>query len=113
MATRRVFIVWTHPLFRESVRMLLNHPDIEWLGATSDHRNAFEEIYTLQPDTILVEETTTDMSSEIMEILDNCPWNVRVVSLNLTDNRLSIYNHEQRVAGQRDDLLRSILRDPS
>jgi hypothetical protein len=113
MATQRVYVIWTHPLFRESARLLLNHPDVEWLGATSSFATAQDEIPSLLPDTILVEETSGDLSSEVLEILEHSPGNVRMISLSLTDNRLSIYNHEQREVGQSDDLLRSILRDPS
>ena len=54
--TRRVFVIWMNPLFHESVRLLLSHPDVEWVGATSDHAAAHEQIMKLRADTILIEE---------------------------------------------------------
>ena len=36
MSTQRVFIIWSYPLFHESVRLFLEHPDIKLVGATSD-----------------------------------------------------------------------------
>jgi hypothetical protein len=35
MAVRRVFVIWANPIFRESVRLLLRHPDVEWVGELS------------------------------------------------------------------------------
>jgi DNA-binding NarL/FixJ family response regulator len=112
MADRRVFVIWAHPLFHESVRLLLNHPEIEWVGATSDYKTALGDITNLQPDTILIEETEPAAISRVplrvMEILEACSWNSRVVELNLKDNELSIYHREKRTVGQAEDLLHLI-----
>lgn len=111
MATQRIYVIWTHPLFREATRLLLKHPEIEWLGATSNMTIAQDEIQSLLPDTILIEETSGDISYEIFEFLENYPGKVRIISLNLNDNKFDIYNHEKREADKSDDLLRSILHD--
>jgi DNA-binding NarL/FixJ family response regulator len=109
MPIRRVFIIWTHPLFHEAVCLLLKHPEIKLLGADSDYETAHEQILELQPDTIIVEEGGESIPSEVMSYLDTYPWNLRVTFLNLTDNQLNMYQHEQRTMGRADDLLQLIL----
>lgn len=111
MATRRVFVIWTHPLFHESVRLLLSHPDIEWVGATADHVGARGQIADLRPDTILVEEGDSGIPPEALKLLEACTWKVRVVGLGMDDNRLIVYRREQRTVTQADDLLRLIRGD--
>jgi len=32
MAVKQVYVIWTNPLFRETVHLLLDHPDIELVG---------------------------------------------------------------------------------
>jgi chemotaxis response regulator CheB len=109
MATRRVFVIWIHPLFHESVRLLLTHPDIEWLGATSDHSTALTQIEKLCPDTILLEEEEgSNASAEALEILEASSTNMRVIRLNLADNELKIYRREDRTVAQAEDLLHLI-----
>jgi len=111
MATQRVYVIWTHPLFHDSLRQLLDHTEINWLGAASDFTIAVEEISRLHPDTILIEEmegeTTT---STFMEIVEKFQWNLRVVGISLNDNQLSVYQHAQQTVGQPEDLIRLILK---
>ncbi len=109
MSTRRVFVIWTHPLFLDSVRLLLIHPKVEMVGATSDYEIAQERALELQPDTILIEEAGSNVSNRVMNILEVCGWNTRVVSLNLDNNKLIVYHREQLMVGQADDLLHLIL----
>ncbi len=109
MSTRRVFIVWTHPLFHEAVCLLLNHPKIELVGGNSDFKAAHEDILELQPDTIIVEERSKDVPKDVIKFLETYPWNLRVTFLNLNDNELDMYQHEQRTMGRAEDLLHLIL----
>ena len=108
MTARRVFVIWTHPLFHESISLLLKHPDVEWVGATSDHAAALEQITSLQPDTILIEEEHGDVAAEALKILEASAAAVRIIRLSLADNELSVYHREQRTVGQAEDLLRLI-----
>lgn len=113
MAARRVFVIWTHPIFYESVRLLLNHPDVELVGATSDYVAAKDEILDLQPDTILIEEAGASVRAEVMGILETSPWSVRVIGLSLAYNELRVYHREQRTVAREEDLLRLVLGDSS
>jgi DNA-binding NarL/FixJ family response regulator len=111
MAKQRAFVIWTHPLFHESVRRLLQHPDVEWVGGTSDHAAAREQIASLRPDTILIEQGESGAPPEALEVLEACSWKVRVVGLGMDDNRLIVYRREQRTVVQAGDLLRLIQSD--
>jgi DNA-binding NarL/FixJ family response regulator len=110
MATHQVYVIWTHPLFHDSLRQLLDHTEIKWVGAASDFTVAVEEISRLHPDTILIEElegeTTT---SAFLKIVEKFQWNLRVVGVSLNDNQLSVYQHAQQTVGQPEDLIRLII----
>jgi DNA-binding NarL/FixJ family response regulator len=107
--SHRLFLIWTNPLFRDSVRLLLSHPKVNWMGAASNWATAQPEILRLQPDIILVEEGEDKVEIEVMKILEATPWNVRVVSVNLDNNKLSIFHREQKIVGQAEDLLHLVL----
>lgn len=112
MATRRVFVIWAHALFHAALRRILTQPEIEWVGATSDHTAAHDQIARLQPDTILIEEAEGDeVLDEMLAILEASSADVRVIRLSLADNELSMYQREQRTVAEAEDLLRLIRRD--
>lgn len=111
MTGRRLYVVWTHPIFHESVRLLLNHPSVEWVGAASDCEVGLSEILALKPDTILMEETEEACRFRATDILEVAPWNVRVLSMSLNENRLSIFHREQKTVGQAEDLLHLVLNE--
>ncbi len=109
MRSRQVFVVWTHPLFYTSLRLILDDPNIDLIGAASDYAAAHDQVISLQPDTIIVEEGEGDISTEVMALLQICPSGGRVIGLNLVDNQLSVYHREQRLVGRAEDLLGLIL----
>jgi AmiR/NasT family two-component response regulator len=104
VATHRVFVIWTNPLFHESVRRLLAHPDVEWVGEASDYVAAQGNIAALQPDTVLVEAVENNIS-QVLDILRASHGNVRIISLGLADNSLSLYQHQEQVVAKAEDLL--------
>jgi DNA-binding NarL/FixJ family response regulator len=107
--SHQLFVIWTNPLFRDSVRLLLSHPSVKWVGAASNWATAQPEILSLRPDTILVEEGEDCVSIEVTEILKATPWNVRVVTVSLDNDKLIIFHREQKTVGQAEDLLHLIL----
>jgi len=109
MSAQKVFIFWVTPLFYESIRWLLKHPDIKLVGATSDYAAVPADIVKKKPDTILIEDTGQQHSVMIMEYLDTLPWAIKIILLGLTDNKLVVYHHEQRSMVQSEDLLQLIL----
>ncbi len=108
MATHRVFVIWIHPLFRESVHLLLNHPDVEWVGATSDYAATKDAILSLQPDTVLIEAGGGHAQAEVEKVLKTTSWAVRIISLNLDNNKSIVYQRERRTIEQPEDLLHLI-----
>jgi DNA-binding NarL/FixJ family response regulator len=110
MATHQVYVIWAHPLFHDSLRQLLDHTDIKWVGAASDFAIAVEEISRLHPDTILIEELDGETTAAaFMKIVEKFQWNLRVIGVSLNDNQLSIYQHAQQTVGQPEDLIRLII----
>ena len=110
MAVQRVFVVWNHPLFLESVRRLLERPGIAWVGAASDHAQARLRIAELQPDTVLIEEPEGDAPSEAIGILEAGSTDLRVIRLSLANNELTAYDRTRRRIVEPGDLLRMIER---
>ncbi len=105
---RRVFVLWSNPLFHDSMRLLLAHPDIVWLGSTSDDEVAKKEISALRPDTVLVEEKGGAIPNNLLKILELCSWDTRIIGLGLESNTLHVYHSEHRTVGRAEDLLRLI-----
>jgi len=109
MALRRVFVIWTNPLFHESARLLLNHPDILWIGAATDFTAAQDAIMRLQPDTILFEKTEAGIPVNILNILEVETWDVRIIGLSLDNNEMSLYHREHQTVVKAGDLLQLVL----
>jgi DNA-binding NarL/FixJ family response regulator len=109
MSAHRIFVIWKYPLFYETVRLLLHDPGIEWVGATSELKEAKAEIAAHHPDTIVIEEEEgSDVSAELSQLLHDSSIHSRIFSLNLSDNDLEIYHRERRTVLQPDDLLNLI-----
>jgi DNA-binding NarL/FixJ family response regulator len=104
MPGKRVFVIWTHPLFHDSVRLLLSKSEVEIVGATSDHAAAQNQIAALAPDVVIVEQTDGEEQSsvETISILRAGP---QVIRLGLADNEISLYQRERRTAAKADDLV--------
>jgi DNA-binding NarL/FixJ family response regulator len=109
MSTRQIFVIWTHPLFRESLALLLNHPQIELVGETCDYETALQDVEKLRPNTILIEETEGNKSEGFINELNKQPWEMRILFLNLMDNQLNFFHHERRTLGRTEDLVQMIL----
>ena len=109
MNSRRVFVIWIHPLFLESLRLLLQNANIQWIGSSSLCDQEFAEIERLNPDTILVEEEENGkIPANLIDLMEASSTNVRIFRLSLADNDLKIYHREKRTVLQADDLLNLI-----
>jgi DNA-binding NarL/FixJ family response regulator len=111
MAIHRVFIFWTHPLFFETVRALLNHPSVECVGSSQDYSTGWDLVSDPPPDTIVIEEDGRGPQPETIKLLITTRLNVRVLGLNLLDNEIRVFDYSQRTAWKSDDLLHWILED--
>ena len=110
MVAHRLFIVWSHPLFREFVNRLLGDPALSIVGMASEYETALTMLDSLKPDVIIVEETQDSMVTSIdpVGILNACSWGPRVIRLSLQDNELWVYHKEQWTIGSREDFLRLV-----
>ncbi len=112
MPTHQVYVIWTNPIFHDSLRQLLVHAEIKWVGAASDFTKAVEEIFQLQPDTILIEEVEGMVTTNrIMNIVDQFQWDLRVIGVSLNDNQLSIFQHAQQTVGKPEDLIHLLINE--
>jgi len=109
MAVRRVFVIWTNPLFHESARLLLSHPEIVWVGAASDFATAHEDIMRLHPDTVLFEKTRDRIPVGVMDILEVEAWDMRIIGLSLDNNEMSLFHREHQTVVEAGDLLQFVL----
>lgn len=113
MAVQQVFIIWSHPLFHESVRLLLRHPDVEIIGSTADYETARDDIERLRPNTVIVEETGSGTHVEALAILDSSRFAPRVIGFSLEDNKLNVYHRQESTVARAEDLLRLVQSDYS
>ena len=111
MVVQKVLIVWSNPLFYETVRLLLIHPKVEVGGVAWKQADMYATMEDFRPNAIIVEamDTSDDMNVEALTILGASPWDPRVIRLSLEDNELWLYRREQRIVEQADDLLQMIL----
>ncbi len=109
MAVRRVFLIWTHPLFHDSARLLLKHPDVIWVGAATDFATAHEAILKLQPDTVLFEKTGDGTPVDVMQIMAADTRGVRIIGLSLDDNEMSLYQRKRQAVVEAGDVLAFVL----
>jgi DNA-binding NarL/FixJ family response regulator len=109
---RRIYIVWVHPLFCDTVRLLLTHPSIEIVGLSNDYDTATEEVAKHKPDTIIIEDFEESAVTQIKtsEIMNLFPEAERIIRLSLKDNELWIYRHKHQSINNIEDFL-SIIRD--
>jgi len=105
-----VFVIWTNPLFLESLSALLNHPEIQLVGASSDFSQAQNEIAVLRPDIVVIEGNLDDnpIDCTTMPILRS---GSRVIQMSLGDNELNIFQHQHRTLVNAEDLLTMILEE--
>lgn len=108
MPRNRIFILWTHPLFRDVLGELLDHPEVECVGSSRSSDQTFDEIQELQPDIILFEEGV-DLTKKAVCFFENAWHELQVIGLNLTDNHLHIYTKEHQMIRDIEELMEIIL----
>lgn len=109
MTLRRVYVLWTNPLFLESARLMLKHPNLLWLGSAQDINLAREDILKLNPDTILFERTGVDFPAGLLEIMEAESWDIRLIGLSLADNEISLLHRKHQTVVAAGDLLQYVL----
>lgn len=92
-----MLVIRANPLFLESSRLLLKHPDIIWVGATSVLTTAQKEIVRLHPDTTIFEKTEGCILADVMEIPEVGKWDMRIIRPGLDNNEMTLYQREHHL----------------
>lgn len=107
MARKRVYVIWTHPLFYESIRLLLDR-EVDLVGSSTNHAVGNRQISEMKPDVVIIEtpKGMKDLETETIAILQEGP---KVIHLSLEDNELNLYQRQHKTMDQSTDLMRMIL----
>ncbi len=87
-------------MFQHGLESLLSQQNgVDIVGRATNPDLAIEQIKTLQPDIVIVDNTKlpVDLISKILQTL-NDQRNMKVIGLNLHDNQLTLYQRNQSVA---------------
>jgi len=106
----RVYILSNNDLFGEGVMNLLRlESEVEIVGQGAECDNTFEEIKRLQPEAVIVEsnDLVQDSISIVTRIL-KIETTVKVVGLDLKENKLHLYYGERREVKGIKDLVDAI-----
>ena len=109
MAQHKIYVIWSNPIFRDSLRMIIKHPQIEWVGCKRDFTPALEEIKNLVPDTILVERSEQFTLAELIQGLEQGASELQIIGMSMENNTVTIYHRENYSMVQEDELLKIIL----
>jgi DNA-binding NarL/FixJ family response regulator len=107
---KRVFVLTSHSLLGSGVGVLLRSAaDLEVVGCESDLERAIAQIIELRPDVVVAETADLDEDwAHIMARTCQAGLQLCVVGVHLHDNRISIYQGEQRTVHDVEDLLRAV-----
>lgn len=105
----RVYAFWRNPIFHDSLRMLLQHPYVEWVGNSSDPSTFKSEILWLQPNLVIIEQTEEKEYTEILELLQANSLEIKIIAINLEDNQLLVLKSDKKTIVQAEDLLDLVL----
>ena len=106
----RVYILSHNDLFGQGVTNLLRcESDIEIVGQGDDIEQANAEVQRLTPDAVIVEsDDLLPDSAWIVTHLLKTDLPVKVICMNLEENKLQLYCGEQREARGVEDLVEAI-----
>lgn len=108
MSTCRVFILTEHPLFAEGVETLLREQaGLEVIGTGDVSPQTFSRIRELAPNVVVVGASGEEQEALVARVFQALPG-LKVVALNLDDNRIHIHYRQTKVGRQVEDLVEAI-----
>ncbi|MFN3762850.1 MAG: DUF166 family protein, partial [Anaerolineae bacterium] len=108
MSTCRVFILTGHPLLAEGVGTLLREqPGLEVVGSGDASPETFARIQEMAPDVVVVGAPGEEQEAVVARVFQALPG-LKVVALNLDDNRIHIHYRQTKVGRQVEDLVEAI-----
>jgi DNA-binding NarL/FixJ family response regulator len=105
----RTYIVYHHGLFAQGVRSVLEaQRAVQVVGMESDVGKALKAVQSLQPEVIIVEESTGRHQSMRLGAFLNGAVGGRVVTLSLDQNAATVYQRNRMTATDPTDLVKAI-----
>jgi DNA-binding NarL/FixJ family response regulator len=100
----------SNSLFRESIESLIcQEIEVEIVGRETSVRRALKRVEMVHPDVIIVDSSDPEFNhGKVVSQVLQLGLAMKVIGLNLHDNRLCIYRGEQKVARETKDLLEAI-----
>lgn len=108
---KRVFVLSRRSLFNQGIKTLLSQEaELEIVGQEAEPSAAVECIHTFNPDVILLnlDDPEPDLSSPVLCVLREKPG-IRIVGLSLSENKIRIFQGEDKRVQQLEDLFNAIL----
>jgi len=110
MAKRRVFILYSHPLFAKGVESLLHQEaDLEVAGLSLDQGDSSEAVKAFGPDVVIIDSESQVVAQLVPTLLQQHPG-LKVVSMNPGENEVTIHYRQQERVTTIGDLV-EILRE--
>ena len=109
-AMKRVFFLSSQPLFGQGLVSLLRKDGrFDIVGRETDVELAIQEIKALRPDVVIVDnaDVACEPMPAVMRVLRE-GLGIKVIGLNLQNNALCIYQGEERVVRDVDDLVKAM-----
>ncbi len=99
-----------NPLFRESIESLIcQEMEAEIVGRETTIERALQCIEMMHPNVIIVDNSVPDFDhGKVVSRVVELGLTLKVIGLNLNDNRICIYRGEQKVAREVNDLVEAI-----
>jgi DNA-binding NarL/FixJ family response regulator len=105
----RTYIVYHHGLFAEGVRSMLEaRRAVQIVGMEGDVAKALKAVRSLQPEVIIVEESTGEHQPMCLGAFLNCAIGGRVVTLSLDHSFATVYDRRRVAATDPTDLVEAI-----
>ena len=108
---KRVFVLSRRSLFHQGIETLLSQEaELEIVGQDTKPSEAVECIQTFNPDVIIInlDDPEPDLSSPVLCVLRE-RVGIRIVGLSLLDNKICVFQGENKLIHQLDDLFNAIL----
>ena len=110
-SVKRIFILSRRSLFHQGIETLLSQEsEIEIVGHETEPNAVVECIQTFNPDVVLLnlDDPEPDLSSPVLCVLRDMS-EIRIVGLSLKENKICIFQGENKQVHQLDDLFNAIL----
>jgi two-component system, NarL family, response regulator DevR len=98
MPKNSIFIISNHLMFQHGLESLLGHDsEVAIVGRAATIDQAVGELSRLRPDVVIIDSTSpiTGLTSFILSVL-SIGTNIKIISLNLHDNQLCIYQYDRQ-----------------